>query len=143
MKEKSVVLDEIDREILSILRIDARISWQALAAQVQLSANAVAERVRRLRRAGVIRGFTVDVDRAALGLSLMAVIDIRIDHHQGIEERLQERDDVVWAARVTGVPDIKVAVACAGTEGLDAFIAWLEQAGARETRTDVVLNMIV
>ena len=73
----------------------------------------------------------------------MAVIDIRIDHHQGIEERLQERDDVVWAARVTGVPDIKVAVACAGTEGLDAFIAWLEQAGARETRTDVVLNMIV
>lgn len=143
MKEKSVVLDDTDREILRILRIDARISWQALAAQVQLSANAVAERVRRLRRAGVIRGFTVDVDRAALGLSLMAVIDIRIDHHQGIEERLQERDDVVWAARVTGVPDIKVAVACAGTEGLDAFIGWLEQAGARETRTDVVLNMIV
>ena len=143
MKEKSVALDEIDSEILRILRIDARISWQALAAQVQLSPNAVAERVRRLRRAGVIRGFTIDVDRAALGLSLMAVIDIRIDHHQGIEERLQERDDVVWAARVTGVPDIKVAVACAGTEGLDAFIAWLEQAGARETRTDVVLNMIV
>ena len=65
-----------------------------------------------------------------------------IDHRQGIEDQLRERDDVLWAARVTGVPDIKIAVACAGTAGLDEFIAWLEGEGARETTTDVVLNLI-
>ena len=135
-------IDRIDREILGILRDDARISWQALGDRVHLSANAAAERVRRLQRRGVIRRFTADVDQAAIGRTLMAVVDVRIDHRQGIEDRLRERDDVLWAARVTGVPDIKVAVACAGTAGLDAFISWLESEGARETTTDVVLNLI-
>lgn len=142
MAADTEALDRVDREILGILRDDARISWQALGDRVHLSANAVAERVRRLQRRGVIRRFTADVDQAALGRTLMAVIDVRIDHRQGIEDRLRERDDVLWAARVTGVPDIKIAVACAGTAGLDEFIAWLEGEGARETTTDVVLNLI-
>jgi Lrp/AsnC family leucine-responsive transcriptional regulator len=142
MTADSEALDKIDREILRILDHDARISWQALGDRVHLSANAAAERVRRLRRRGVIRRFTVDIDQEALGRTLMAVVDVRIDHRQGIEDRLRERDDVLWAARVTGIPDIKVAVACAGTAGLDEFIAWLEGEGARETTTDVVLNLI-
>lgn len=142
MAADTEALDRVDREILGILRDDARISWQALGDRVHLSANAVAERVRRLQRRGAIRRFTADVDQAALGRTLMAVIDVRIDHRQGIEDRLRERDDVLWAARVTGVPDIKIAVACAGTAGLDEFIAWLEGEGARETTTDVVLNLI-
>lgn len=142
MPTETDAIDRIDREILGILRDDARISWQALGDRVHLSANAAAERVRRLQRRGVIRRFTADVDQAALGRTLMAVIDVRIDHRQGIEDRLRERDDVLWAARVTGVPDIKIAVACAGTAGLDEFIAWLEGEGARETTTDVVLNLI-
>lgn len=142
MAADTEALDRVDREILGILRDDARISWQALGDRVHLSANAVAERVRRLQRRGAIRRFTADVDQAALGRTLMAVIDVRIDHRQGIEDQLRERDDVLWAARVTGVPDIKIAVACAGTAGLDEFIAWLEGEGARETTTDVVLNLI-
>lgn len=142
MPADSDPIDTIDREILRILSDDARISWQALGDRVHLSANAAAERVRRLQRRGVIRRFTADIDQAALGRTLMAVVDVRIDHRQGIEDRLRERDDVLWAARVTGVPDIKVAVACVGTAGLDAFIAWLESEGARETTTDVVLNLI-
>ena len=143
MTRENIVIDEIDREILTHLREDSRMSWQALGERVHLSANAAAERVRRLQRLGVIRRFTIDIDQEALGLTLMAVIDVRIDHQQGIEQRLRDRSDVLWAARVTGVPDVKVAVACAGTEGLDTFIAWLEEAGARETRTDVVLSSIV
>ena len=48
-------IDRTDREILRILRDDARIPWQALAGRVHLSANATADRVRRLTRRGVIR----------------------------------------------------------------------------------------
>jgi hypothetical protein len=50
---------------------------------------------------------------------------------------------VVWAAHVTGVPDVKILVACEGTEGLDEFLQWLQKQGATDTRTDVVLRHIV
>ena len=49
-------MNEIDSEILKLLRDDGRISWRDLGAAVGLSANAASDRVRRLRQAGVITG---------------------------------------------------------------------------------------
>src|SRR4051794_16333021 len=60
-------MDAIDREILGELVRNARISYRDLGARVGLSANAAAERVRRLRRAGVITGFTATLDPGAAG----------------------------------------------------------------------------
>ncbi len=135
-------MDQIDREILGILQSDGRIAWQTLGDRVHLSPNAVADRVRRLTRAGVIIGFGARINQAALGRSLEAVIDARMPHNQGFDDALIKRDDVQWAAHVTGESDVKLAVACDGTAGLDAVLRWLEREGATETRTDVVLKRI-
>ena len=70
MAVESVSIDHIDREILSILQSDGRIAWQTLGDRVHLSPNAVADRVRRLTKAGVITGFGARVNQAALGRSL-------------------------------------------------------------------------
>jgi len=142
MADGKVSLDQIDREILSILQFDGRITWQTLGDRVHLSPNAVADRVRRLTKAGVITGFGAQVNQAALGRSLEAIIDARMPHTQGFDDALIKRDDVQWAAHVTGESDVKLAVACDGTAGLDAMLRWLEREGATETRTDVVLKRI-
>jgi len=142
MADGKVSLDQIDREILSILQFDGRITWQTLGDRVHLSPNAVADRVRRLTKAGVITGFGARVNQAALGRSLEAIIDARMPHTQGFDDALIKRDDVQWAAHVTGESDVKLAVACDGTAGLDAMLRWLEREGATETRTDVVLKRI-
>ena len=142
MADESATLDAVDREILRILQDDGRISWQLLGERVHLSANAVAERVRRLTRAGVIRGFRAEINQAALGRTLEAVIDARMPHAQGFDDAVMKRDDVLWAAHVTGESDVKLAVACNGTAGLDTFLRWLQREGATETRTDVVLHKI-
>lgn len=142
MTEENAVLDRVDREILAVLLDDARISWQTLGDRVHLSPNAVAERVRRLMRRGIIRRFTVDIDQRALGRDLMAVVDARITADDDFDEAVRGRDDVVWASHVTGVPDVKIAVACDGTAGLDDFLQWLHGLGATDTRTDVVLRPI-
>ena len=142
MATETVVLDKIDKQILSILQTDGRISWQMLGDRVHLSANAVAERVRRMTRAGVIRGFKAEVNQAALGRTLEAVIDARMPHTQGFDDAVMKRDDVLWAAHVTGESDITLAVACDGTAGLDSLLRWLQREGAAETRTDVVLRKI-
>jgi Lrp/AsnC family leucine-responsive transcriptional regulator len=142
MTVEKVVLDHIDREILGILQLDGRIPWQTLGDRVHLSPNAVADRVRRLTRAGVIQGFGARINQAALGRTLEAVIDARMAQTQGFADALLKRDDVLWAAHVTGESDVKLAVACEGTAGLDTVLRWLQREGATETRTDVVLRRI-
>jgi Lrp/AsnC family leucine-responsive transcriptional regulator len=143
MTVETEVLDRIDHEILAILKQDARIPWQLLGERIGLSANASADRVRRLIRRNVISRFTVAVDQQRLGRTLGAIIDARIATTPKFDEALRKRDDVVWAAHVTGVPDVKIMVACEGTEGIDRFVPWLHSRGATDTRTGVVLRSIV
>jgi Lrp/AsnC family leucine-responsive transcriptional regulator len=143
MTEKNGEIDQLDREILTVLKNDARIPWQMLGERVGLSANAAAERVRRLMRRRVISRFTVTLDQERLGRTLTAIVDARIVTTPKFDDAVRKRDDVVWAAHVTGVPDVKIMVACEGTEGLDQFLQWLHKQGATETRTDVVLRPIV
>lgn len=143
MADETEALDNKDREILSVLKEDARIPWQLLGDRVGLSANAAADRVRRLMRRKVISRFTTVVDQRRLGRSLSAIIDARIETTPKFDDALRKRDDVVWAAHVTGVPDVKIMVACDGTDGLDRFLQWLHKQGAVDTRTDVVLRPIV
>ncbi|HNB26841.1 MAG TPA: Lrp/AsnC family transcriptional regulator [Alphaproteobacteria bacterium] len=71
------MLDDLDRKIVGILIGDARISLKDLAQRVGLSSPSVAERLRRLEERGVIRAFTIDVDPAALGYTLQAIVRIR------------------------------------------------------------------
>ena len=143
MASETEVIDKKDHQILGILKQDARIPWQLLGDRVGLSANAAADRVRRMMRRGVITRFTTVVDQRTLGRSLSAIVDARVATSAKFDEALRHRSDVVWAAHVTGVPDVKIMVACEGTEGLDEFLQWLAKQGATDTRTDVVLRPIV
>lgn len=70
-------LDEINRRLLRALQAEPRLSMSALARRVGMSAPAVTERVQRLEAAGVIRGYQLDVDPAALGLPVTAWVRIR------------------------------------------------------------------
>jgi Lrp/AsnC family leucine-responsive transcriptional regulator len=145
MSTENVSLDKIDREILGILKNDARIGWTELGARVRLSPNAVADRVRRLVRTGVIRRFTVDIDQARLGRTLEAVIDVRIDSYGHQAERFRDGalgcEEVTWLAHVTGRTDFQVHVSCDGTAGLNALLTrFRDEFGAIETLTTVVLE---
>ena len=71
-------LDDVDRRILSLLHADARISNSALADAVGIAASTCHGRVRRLQDLGVIRGFYTDIDPAAIGLSMQAMISVSL-----------------------------------------------------------------
>jgi Lrp/AsnC family leucine-responsive transcriptional regulator len=145
MTADSTALDHIDREILRILSDDGRIGWTELGARVHLSPNAVAERVRRLVRTGVIRRFTAEVDQSALGRTLEAVIDVRVpwDGVERFTEGIASVDEVTWIAHVTGRTDFQIHASCAGTAGLNALLTRMrDDLGATETLTTVVLERI-
>jgi Lrp/AsnC family transcriptional regulator, leucine-responsive regulatory protein len=71
------VLDEVNRRILALLCEDPRQSTAQLARRVGMSAPAVRERVAKLEETGVIRGYRLDVDPAALGLPVTAWVRVR------------------------------------------------------------------
>ncbi len=72
-------LDTIDRQILDALQQDGRIALSALARQIGLSGTACTERVRNLEQAGIITGYTASLSGEAIGLGLLAFIEVSLD----------------------------------------------------------------
>ncbi|MEU6171550.1 Lrp/AsnC family transcriptional regulator [Streptantibioticus parmotrematis] len=141
-----VALDRIDRQILSVLVRDGRATYLDVARQVRLSANAVADRVRRMRSQGVIRGYRADLDLAVTGRALVALTDVRLRdgvEGRGFEAGLAGLPQIVWAAHTTGEYDYQLRVACTGTAELEQVVETLKRDhGVRELRSRIVLREI-
>ncbi|WP_242112933.1 Lrp/AsnC family transcriptional regulator [Luteimonas aquatica] len=97
-------LDDIDRRILSLLQHEGRIAVKALAAQIGLSSPSASERLRRLEDRGVIRGFTVDVEPAALGYALQAIVRVRPlpGKLQAVQKLIEAIPEFAECDKVTG-----------------------------------------
>jgi DNA-binding Lrp family transcriptional regulator len=74
-------LNRIDLAILAALQNNARLSNKELAARVDLAPSSCLERVRRLREDGVLTGFRAQVDPRALGVTLQALVFVRLARH--------------------------------------------------------------
>jgi Lrp/AsnC family leucine-responsive transcriptional regulator len=146
MPHESSGLDATDLRILRVMQDDARISWRELGEIVHLSPTSVADRVRRMERDGVIEGYRVRVDPEALGRTVRAVVDVSLaagDQVDDFEARLAQRDEVTFAAYVTGTADYSIIVECEGAEGLDTFVRWLRaDAGVARTETKLLLRVV-
>jgi Lrp/AsnC family leucine-responsive transcriptional regulator len=75
---ESVELDELDRKIIAVLRVDGRITVTDLAKTVGMSKTPCQVRLRRLVENGVIRGFRAVVDPASLGLDHVAFAEVKL-----------------------------------------------------------------
>jgi len=97
-------LDPTDVRILESLIADARVSVAELARDVGLSAPSVSERIKRLEEAGVIEGYTLTLNPAALGLPLAAWLRVRPIPGQlrKVAEILQSLPEIVECDRITG-----------------------------------------
>jgi Lrp/AsnC family leucine-responsive transcriptional regulator len=97
-------LDSTDRKIIGELTSDGRVSLAELGRRVSLSSPAVAERVQRLERAGVITGYRAEVDPRTLGYQLTAIVRIKPAPGQlsRIPELAAEIPQISECHRITG-----------------------------------------
>ena len=137
-------MDSIDSEILKLLRDDGRLSWRDLGAAVGLSANAAADRVRRMRRVGVITGFAALVDPAAGGRRLEALVAVVLGPGTDSDEfavAAAALEPVTEVLHLAGAPDYQLRVACRDTAELDQLLRALRlRLGAADTETKIVLR---
>lgn len=123
----NILLDDVDRRIVEALAADARISNAALAEQVGMAPSTCLTRVARLRERGVLRGFHAEVDLAALGRPLQAVVAVRLGAHdreqiETFTASLNELAGVLMVFHVTGQNDYLVWVAATDTQDLRRFV---------------------
>jgi len=120
----SALLDDVNRRLLRELHADPRITMSALARRVGMSAPAVTERVQRMERAGVITGYRMEVNPAALGLPVTAFARIRPGPWQlpKIAELAAELPEVSECHRITGEDCFMIKVHAAAIEDLEATL---------------------
>ena len=109
-------LDRTDFEILDTLQKNAELTNKELADLVDLAPSSCLQRVRRLRRAGILKGAHAEVDPAALGIALDALILVRFSQHNeaqlnAFRDGLLKRPEVVALYHVSGATDFIAHVA--------------------------------
>jgi DNA-binding Lrp family transcriptional regulator len=140
-------IDETDRQIIALLREDARRSFQDIGAHVALSAPAVKRRVDRLRADGVIKGFTTLVDPRRFGWQTQAIVELTTEGRfsgADILTAIRAHPEVAAAYTVAGQASALLIVRAQDTVHLEDVLERLRETPAiTRTRTAVVLSTLL
>ena len=146
---EAVVLDAIDIAILRLLQSDARMSNRDVATAVGVSPTTSLDRMRRLRTRGVIRGTTLDVDLAAIGRGVQALIAVRIrppsrDVIESFRDWVSGLEQTLGVFVTAGNEDFIIHVAVRDNDDLYAFVIdrLTERREVADVRTSVVYQHI-
>lgn len=133
-------MDETDRKILALLSENARMTVKEMAGKVALTSPAVAERMHRLERSGVIAGYTVRLNPALSRGAIRAVISIYVTppNREQFHALLQNEGSVEECLQVTGTQSHMVIVRCRDIEQLELLIGRLQKLG--QTNTQIILS---
>src|SRR5262249_31656313 len=140
-------MDQMDRKIIRLLAASGRLSWADLAAELDLSPPAAAERVRKLEQRGIIRGYTALLDAELVGAGVPAVVAVRLErprHRAAFLARVAELDAILECHHVAGDDDYLLKVRVAGLRALEQLISdeLKGLAGIAGTRTQVALSTV-
>lgn len=119
--------DRTDLAILAHLQHDARISNKDLAAKVDLAPSSCLARVRRLEASGAVLGYHAEVDPRVFGVTLEALVAVRLEKHarqaiSGFERHVLTLPEVRGVFHLTGANDYLVHVAVRDAEHLREFV---------------------
>jgi Lrp/AsnC family leucine-responsive transcriptional regulator len=141
------IMDARDLHILDRLQRDARTPNAELARELGMAPSAILERIRKLERNGVLRGFSARIDPEAVGLGLLAYVFVQADERLTEESTgrlLAELPEVQEVHHIAGEDCYLVKVRCASTSALGTLLQ--EKFGAlpsvRRTRTTIAMRTL-
>ena len=138
------VFDQIDLKILAILQNSGRSRLADIAEEVELSAPAVLERVRKLEVNGVIKGYQALLDGKKVGKDITAFIGVSIGNQRDIDKfatQMVRNPDVLECHHITGDESFILKVKSANTTSLEKLLGAIRSVeGVTRTVTRVVLS---
>ncbi|MGH2684160.1 MAG: Lrp/AsnC family transcriptional regulator [Actinomycetota bacterium] len=136
-------MDTKDRAILETLQEDARATYAQIGERVGLSPSSVHDRVRKLERRGVIRGYRASVDPRSVGLDVTALISVMpLDPSEpdDLPDRIEGFTEIEDCFSVAGHENYILKVRTRTTGDLEDLLRRLREKAAVQTRTTVVLS---
>ena len=138
------MLDQTDLKILYILQNNGRTRLADIADEVELSAPAVMERVKKLEASGVIKGYQALIDSKKVGKDITAFIGVSIGNQRDIDQfakQMLRYPDVLECHHVTGDESFILKVKSANTGSLEKLLGQIRSVeGVTRTVTRIVLS---
>jgi Lrp/AsnC family leucine-responsive transcriptional regulator len=106
-------LDELDKQILTILQQDGRASHVSIAKQLHTSHTRVRDRVLRLEEVGIIEGYRAVINPTVLGQGILCVVQVEVDQSMDFNEFVEQLlhiDEVIEVMNMTGPFDAQVQI---------------------------------
>lgn len=142
-------LDKFDRAILKVLQRDARASLQEVSAEVGLSSTPCWTRIKRMEAEGVIQGYTVRIDPAAVGYADTVIVELTLDAHgedkmEAFGRALGEIPEVLEAFLVSGEYDYLIRIAVRDTRDYERLLRerLYRIPGIRHSKSSFVLRRL-
>ncbi|MDQ2054689.1 MULTISPECIES: Lrp/AsnC family transcriptional regulator [Halobellus] len=133
-------MDDLDRQILDILRRDARTPYTEIAAQVGTSEGTVRNRVERLTEDGVIERFTISTRTGNIKAMIEVSVKVDVDTTE-ITEQMTEWDQVDFVWQVSGEEDVVLVVDAADTQAVNDLITRARELDeVKNTKTRLILD---
>ncbi|RLE41755.1 Lrp/AsnC family transcriptional regulator [Candidatus Woesearchaeota archaeon] len=146
-------MDEKDRAIINVLRQNSRLSIKQIAKRARLPVTTVYNRMKRLEQEGVIRGYTVVLDKKRLGKLVSAYILANVDYSVlkktntnqiALAKKVKLMEEVEEISIIAGEKDLLIKVSVGSVEALNSFVVdkLRNLAGVDKTQTLVVLKEV-
>ena len=135
-------MDGTDRSILALLEGDARLTYAEIVAAVGLAASSVHDRVRKLEKSGVVKGYRAELDLGAAGLPITAFVSLALQptSPQDVPARVAELEFVEACYSVAGDNSYVLVVRAPTTADLEELLDALRAKLQVITRSTIVLS---
>lgn len=145
----TIKLDKYDKQLLRHLQQDARLSHVALSERINLSPSQCARRLQRLENAGIITGYSAIIDPQALGLDVVALINITLEKQQeniagAFEQAVRARPEILECLLITGDGDYEMRVIARNLQSFSRFISehLMKMPGVSSIKSNIQLSQI-
>ncbi len=140
----SLPIDSTDRKILKYLTRDARVKVTDIASYIGMRSAAIHQRLAKIKKAGYIKGYTVQLDEKKLGYHTCAFVGIFMDrnsHYTDIVDKLNRIDEVVEAHYTTGVYGLFIKLYARDNDHLMQILNTKIQEIKGITRTETFISL--
>ena len=122
--DSTALMDSYGRKLLEELQANARLSVAELGRRIGLSPTATAERLKQMEEVGILDGYTIEIDREALGLEVLAFIRMSCNgpQYHRLLEFVQTLEEVRECHHLTGGDDLLLKVTTTNMTDLEALI---------------------
>lgn len=137
-------IDNVDKQILSLLSEDARKSFSEIAKEILVSPGTVHVRMKKMEQSGLVKGANLILDSKLLGYDLKAFIGVYLSKgstYNSVIEELKDIPEIIEAHYTTGVYSIFAKIACKNTDHLREVLNVKIQGIDGIQRTETIISL--